>query len=291
MNYCKILSAKGAEQLIEKALSRSEANLKPDSRYQTHVIEWSLGRLGGKQSAQFFYKDNAQETLAAAQGIYIISPGGEVPASAMSGLASSIADRGYAVFVVLHPQNLAIIDIVSGRGNAAINLASRLKDDITSIKGLDLSILQSQQKEIYLFGHSLGGATLAAAIHDQNPNSPVDGIVLYGTAQLVSLPGKKSLSGRPLALLFGENDGLSAGDIPGFLKIFEIEYQQSNFIPDRSPRNSMTIYQQIEGLNHFCIITDSTVGNANLKKRDGSGFEHGECLNRIIETMEQLGFL
>ena len=287
MNYCKTISPQGARQLIAEASAQHEET--PFNSYQTQRVEWQLGGIFGKQSALFYFKDSIESTISKAKGIYIISPGGEIPATAMSGLAEALSDKGFATFIVQYPKDLAILDTVSGRGNAALNLAERLKHHPESIQSVDFSSLQPLA--IHLFGHSLGGATLGSEVIKPLEQSSVAQIVLYGTAQFVKMPGQTPLSHRPLALLFGEHDGLSHGSIPGFLKNYGLSYQADDFSPHASPDEAAIVYQQLKGLNHFCIISDQNVGNPSIKKKDGTGPAPQLCLEQLLGTMEQLGFL
>ncbi len=288
MNYCKILSPAGAEALLQKAAERFERDADSEG-LKTKQVEWNLGGIKGKQSALFYYEGSPEATLSQAKGIYIISPGGEIPAEAMWGLAEGLHKQGFATFTVQYPKQLAIIDSVSGRGNSALNLAERLRKEPSSLTGLGLS--SPINYDVRIIGHSLGGATLASEIYKADADRNVSHIVLYGAAQFVKFPGNAELPNRPLAILFGQNDGLSRSSIPGFLKSFDLSFDPADFTAHKSPLQENVVYQQIAELNHFCIISDQSVGNGMLKKKDGQGLAPEQCLSRLLSTLGQLGFL
>ncbi len=284
MNYCKLISPAGARELL---LDRARSQ--PTPAISKRTISWPVSPLLGEQSAEMYMATSDwQQAMATAKGSYIISPGGGIPSAAMIGLASQIVQRGYIVFVVQHPSDLAILDIVSGRGNAAVRLARLLKTAALADADMDLSALAT--KPVSLFGHSLGGATLSREILQNPEQDYADRIVLYGTAELVNFARDSSVENRPLALFFGEADRLSEANIPGFIQDFGFDDPDS-FALQRSQKFPDIVYQRLEGLNHFCIVSDQTAGSAVLKLADGNGKEPPVCIDRLLDSMQAADFL
>ena len=246
---------------------------------QTRVF-WELGFPFGSQSALVYQPDEHRQL----RGVYIISPGGELPSEAMSGLAKAFADEGYFSFIVEHPQNLAILDTISARGNAAVNLAEAIRSD--TLVGLEATPLS--ELPIYLFGHSLGGATLSKAVYGRS--LAVDGVVLYGVGQIITWPSRKRASGPALAVLIGENDGLSPKGLPAYLKPLGVSFEEQDPLA-YSNLDASIVYKRIKGLNHFCIVTDQTKGNPILKARDGQGPSHSSCLAELMGQLSELNML
>lgn len=277
MNYCKILSPAGALKLVQQQLA-AKATAREIS---TQKIEWK-GGLASTQSALLWLHGDAATAVESAKATFIISPGAEIPPEAMSGLADHITELGYLVLLVQYPNNSAILDSFNGHGNSAVNLAKAIKTKPQDISGIVAKSLQS--KPVYVLGHSLGGATLGDEIFHKNTASTFDHIFLYGTASFVKI-GDKIPTSSPVTLLFGENDGVSAKDIPTVLKTFDITYVPDVFTPVPSKTYTNVLYQRLKGLNHFCIITDQSVGNASVKKNDGVGLDPEACVPALVEAL------
>ena len=113
----------------------------------------------------------------------IFYPGGFVYPEAYSPLCYKISERGYRVFLVKMPLNLAVL-----KPNAAQKIIDEFNLD-----------------KVVLAGHSLGGAMEAKFVYD-NPNK-IRGLIL-----LAAYPGKQNnISNYNIKVLsvFSELDGLS----------------------------------------------------------------------------------
>lgn len=274
MNYCKLISPRGAAQLLDEQI---QAKASPREADIWHRIDWK-----GAKGAYVLAQGQLDDTVAAAQASFLISPGAEVPPKAMQGLARELASRGYLPIVIEYQNNNSILEGLLGR-NSPSDLAQKIRKDPSSIEGFDARPLQA--KPIYILGHSLGAATLAGEVFRKGQPSSFDHIFLYGATSFVRLGGTDEPSATPLTFLFGENDGLSGPKIPNFLAGFGIEFnpQSDEAIP--STRYPQVQARFLKGLNHFCIVSDSAVGNAGLKKKDGPGLDTAACVASLAAAL------
>lgn len=192
--------------------------------------------------------------------VVIISPGGEIPAAAMSGLAEKLAAKGHVVYVVEYLLNLAIT-----QQNNSAKLAENLKTEV--IDALPASIQKLQQDPttaFHVFGHSLGGAVLGAQIGVED--SAFSSITLLGVSSLVSKPETTLVN---TSFILGELDGLA----------------------DRSTTKALASelgasFELLSKVNHFCVITDKEAGAADKRAEDlSTDISHDECLETIIEAL------
>lgn len=281
MNYCKLLSDEGALALVQNQLAAQAAGTRIDASWQQ--AEWP-GPRGGTQSALVPVLPEGSEGAKEIRGSFIISPGAEVPAEAMSGLANRLAEDGYLSFVVRYPNNSSLIENLTGRGNSAVNLAEKIKSAPEQIKGIDASSLKG--KPVYVIGHSLGGATLAGEIFRNGAPSVFDHIFLYGVTSFIKLGGTQVPSSSPITFIFGENDGLSGSKVANFLKGYSIPYAAGDFELQTSQTYPQLKAQSLAQLNHFCIISDSSVGNGGLKKKDGPGLAPEACVDALALALQ-----
>ncbi len=277
MNYCKLLSPAGARQLLTEQIVSKGGNVSEREAATWQKIEWK-----GASGAYVLTQGHLEEAVAAAAATFIISPGAEIPPTAMSGLAQQLAQRGYLAIVMQYPNNNSILEGLSGKSSAA-TLATFIKTAPQEIKGFNAKPLTG--KPVYVVGHSLGGATLASEIFRKGQPSVFDHIFLYGTSSFVKIGGSNVPTSSPMTFLFGEHDGLSGKNIPKFLSDFSISFDPQSFDLQTSSRYPSISYQQIQGLNHFCIVTDTSVGNSGLKKKDGPGLEPDACVAALAQAL------
>jgi len=231
----------------------------------------------------------------ALKGSTIISPGGAVPALAMRGLARLIASKGYAVYIVHYPLDYAIVEKITLRNNSAFNLAGILRSgNLEKLKGVPAELVDYYKGHpdhpIIGFGHSLGGAILGGAIYGEE--NPFTRIVLYGTSSFVKSKEDTQVRAKQLTLLFGSEDGLTikSGDDfkthcgllgntnesqPGLCKVEGTELM-ARLIPE---------------LNHFCIISDMSVGVKDKKEQDRTGLTPSLCIERLVDEMTRMELL
>jgi hypothetical protein len=85
----------------------------------------------------------------------VVSPGADIPPSAMSGFAQQLAGKGVAVYVVKYLGNKAIL-----QQNLAYDLVQQLNKTPEKIQNLQPALVSAHKAQVStsLFGHSLGGA-------------------------------------------------------------------------------------------------------------------------------------
>ncbi|SFC22468.1 Alpha/beta hydrolase family protein [Alkalibacterium subtropicum] len=143
-------------------------------------------------------------------GQIVLYQGGLVENAAYLPLAMKLSEQGYQVFIPDMPVNLAILDT----------------DAIEEIKEANPS-----EKEWWLAGHSLGGAS--AAIYAEEHAEQIDGLVF-----LAAYPSDNSdLSDSDLSILS------ITGSQDGILDTEQFE-QTKRLLPEE------TVYAEIEGGNH-----------------------------------------
>ena len=187
----------------------------------------------------FFYKSTV-----------IISPDAYVPSEAMSGLASALASTGRIVFVMKYLKNLAIAPNQSGK--IAV-LAEILKNKPEMLKQLDPTLIEifKAPMPMSIVGHGMGGTILGDYIG--KPNSTFIRIALFGVNSFAKEPNESFLK---LGLFVGSKDGLIIGDQKSQDKLLKTE---SRLGVERT---------MLEGLNHFCIVSDSKVGDVKYRNKD-----------------------
>ncbi|NRA68777.1 MAG: hypothetical protein HRU19_30115 [Pseudobacteriovorax sp.] len=217
------------------------------------------------------------------KGTAIVSPGGAIPSTAMSGLAEGLAKEGFVVFVVRYPLNLAIIP---GGWNKVFSLAKLVKnnpDRIRLDRSEDPSALAlaterfTSNSRVVVVGHSLGGAILG---HRFGMETDVDQFYLVGVDSLV-LPPSNPIA--DVTLLVGENDCLAnpAGNenltcpqpaaSDKLLELADYLQQDPTILP---------------GVNHFCIISDPEVGDADKRAEDGPGLASSACIDILVSFID-----
>lgn len=115
----------------------------------------------------------------------IFYPGGKVESDAYSLFLNRISQKGYAVFLVDMPFNLAVFDIDAAE---------------------DIIETNSHINEWYLVGHSLGGSM--AAIFAEKTDKELAGLVLLAAYSTVDL----SQANFPVLSLYGSEDKVIARD-------------------------------------------------------------------------------
>ncbi len=174
------------------------------------------------------------------QSVLFLNPGGLIPALAMSDLAEALAQKGHLVFVLDNPNQLPIQAIT-----LAPDLAAIFKKDHQLIQGLSEVLKAKNLKDLPLraLGHSLGGAVLGAELG--KASTLFQEIILIGVSRLISTPERLSTK---VSMLLGEKDGLAL---------------KSNVDQLAVKLNTTTIL--IPGVNHFCIVSDPSVGAPDKK--------------------------
>jgi hypothetical protein len=297
MNYCKLLAVDGLQKLVRDIHAKNFDFVSLDERLSAD--EWLPSdiklaevefnpRFGNvlAQKASLFYPASSSQIT----GIYIMSPGGGIPPLTMRGFAQGLVRRGYLTFIVHYPNDLAILEKITGSNNSAINLAKiiRAKGE-REINGLPSKFQNLSSMRIIAFGHSLGGAILGEALFGSD--NPFDSIVTYGTTSYVDAK-KRPLAAKSYFSFLGEADGLSLSDatrLPTYLAQYGFQkdlgagrYQ----IPDQ--QNYLEI---IPKLSHFCIVPDLSVDGFGKKKaaKDRSGPPPDECLKALMNKLEERG--
>jgi hypothetical protein len=197
-----------------------------------------------------------------------ISPGAKIPPAAMSGLAESLASTGRIVFVMRYLNNLPIIP---GQAAQIGALADLFKNQPEKLNGLDPALVKVDKSSMSfsIVGHSLGGAVLGDYI--EKPNSLFSHVALYGVNSFAKDPKQVSVK---LGLFIGSKDGLMIGDQEAKDKVLKVETLLGTKRTD------------LEDLNHFCIISDSTVGDTDKKDKDLPGLSSEACITVLSETLD-----
>jgi hypothetical protein len=187
----------------------------------------------------FFYKSTV-----------IISPDAYIPSEAMSGLATALASTGRIVFVMKYRKNLAIGPSQSGKIAA---LAEILRSKPEMLNQLDPALVEifKAPMPMSIVGHGMGGTILGDYIG--KPNSIFIRVALFGVNSFATEPNESFLK---LGLFVGSKDGLIIGD----------QKSQDTLLKTESRlKIERTI---LEGLNHFCIVSDSKVGDTKYRNKD-----------------------
>jgi len=174
------------------------------------------------------------------EGHIVFYQGGLVESAAYLPLAKSLSEEGYQVFIPQMPLELAILDT----------------DAIEDIKEANPS-----EKEWWLAGHSLGGAS--AAIYAEENAEELAGLIF-----LAAYPGEgNDLSGSnlPVLSITGSQDGIMNPE----------QYEQTKaLLPEH------TSYAEIEGGNH------SNFGYYGYQDGDGaSTLSRKEQLDETIQLI------
>lgn len=121
-----------------------------------------------------------------------------------------------------------------------------------------------------IVGHSMGGAILGDYIG--KPDSPITHVALYGVNSFAKDPKQVSVK---LGLFIGSKDGLMIGDQEAQDKLSKAESLLG------TKRTVLT------DLNHFCIISDSTVGDEKYKERDlATNLSSESCITQLSKTLD-----
>ena len=223
------------------------------------AIRVEKGFLPGRPSALAWFP-SAQPKAA-----LLINPGAQIPAAAMADMGAAGAAAGYATYII---ENAANLPILPGNSDNIGEVAEILAKDPAQFKNLPkaMRIAHETGLKIYAIGHSMGGAVLTADI--ERTNSPLSGIILLGVSKLVAKPKSVQV---PLTFAFGENDKVTSQPE---IKVLAKELSANTI--------------KIEGVNHFCIVSDAKVGAAEFRARDGlalAGLNARNCADRVISTL------
>jgi hypothetical protein len=198
--------------------------------------------------------------LATYRDVLLLNPGGQIPALAMSGLAEAYARAGSIVYVLENTMNLAILS-----PRLPAEFAAALRNNLENIGDIPNAVKVAQTSDLpfRVLGHSLGGAVLGE--ESGNANSLFQEILLLGVSRLVKKPNAATIK---VTILLGENDGLAAREGVDLLAQF---FKTSTVL--------------LPAVNHFCIITDSTVGAADKKAQDRpTALSSAECVEALVRA-------
>ena len=150
-------------------------------------------------------------------------------------------------------------------------LADLFKNQPEKLNGLDPALVKVDKSSMSfsIVGHSLGGAVLGDYI--EKPNSLFSHVALYGVNSFAKDPKQVSVK---LGLFIGSKDGLMIGDQEAKDKVLKVETLLGTKRTD------------LEDLNHFCIISDSTVGDTDKKDKDLPGLSSEACITVLSETLD-----
>lgn len=204
----------------------------------------------------------------------ILSPGAAVPPDALSGLASALASTGRIVFVMSYFNNLPIIPGQASKIGKLMNLLKENPDGLNSLDPLLVNEYKTKRElPVSLVGYSAGGAILGSYIADSE--SPAKKVALYGVSTFVSPPDKIAAN---IGLFIGSKDGLLLGDDQAKEKVVKAEALLSK---------KRTI---LDGLNHFCIVSDPNVGAPDYRARDlPTNLTSNQCIAALTQALD--GFL
>ena len=134
-----------------------------------------------------------------------------------------------------------------------------------------------------VLGHSLGGAALGSLVY--SAENPFDHSIFYGTSSFIK-PNNPSLNENVrISFLFGENQGTMISKpqvIQEFSDEFRISEKSSNGL---SSKDGLRTLQVVPELNHFCVISDLTVGDKSRREGDGSGPKPSECAEKLVNFL------
>jgi hypothetical protein len=296
MHYCKLPTVEGLRELI-RDLSGGDLDGVPFAD-PALASPAELGGEGVDVHEVRVTRTGQRATLyvpseGTVRGTYLLSPGGQIPAASMRGLARALALRGQATYVVHYPRDLALWDQLSRRMVGALAFGWILRaGDLRELEGMPPPLL-ARYREVDLplrvLGHSLGGAVLSRAVFAGE--DPFDAIVLYGTTSFIRWPGGR-VRARRLHALLGRQDGLSLRGPEDFARYQRLlgateSVAESRF---RSPDRRVTL-EILPELNHFGLVTDRDVGVRSLRLRDGPGLPPEETIARLVEHLEAQGLL
>ncbi|MCF8009123.1 MAG: alpha/beta hydrolase [Halanaerobiales bacterium] len=190
----------------------------------------------------FFKAENNYDTA------FIFYQGGRVEELSYAPICEKLRKKGYSVFLVKMPFNLAVFDL-----DRAKMILDEYKDDI---------------RNWYLIGHSLGGSMAASYLNDVNDKK------LKGLILLASYPAESvDLSNKDFEVL---SITASQDEI--------LDQKKYNTTKDNLPFN--TVYKQIEGGNHAGFGNygvQSGDGKIKIKKEEQWDY----TVNLIIDFINQ----
>jgi len=201
----------------------------------------------------------------------ILSPGAAIPPEAIRGLASSLAATGRIVFVMSYFNNLPIIPGQSGKIGKLIELLKRNPDSLNGLNPLLVNEYRGNNElPVSLFGYSAGGAILGGYIADSE--SPAKHVALYGVSTFVNPPAAISTK---VGLFIGSKDGLLLGDEEAKQKVIKAETLLA--------KKRTTL----DGLNHFCIVSDPNVGAPDYRARDlATKLTSDQCIASLTQAVD-----
>ena len=203
----------------------------------------------------FFYKSTV-----------VISPGANITAEAMNGLAISLANTGRIVFVMKYIEKLGTSE---GQAGALAELLKKMPEKVSNLDPNLVKVFESSLP-ISIVGHSMGGSILGDYI--SKTESPFTHVALYGVSSFTKKP--KQVTAK-VALFIGSKDGLMIASQDAKAKLHKVE--------------SILGVKRImlENLNHFCIISDSTLGDPKDKKRDlSTNISSEACINEFAYQLD-----
>lgn len=304
MSYCKVVTPSSAARLLVDIASGdhdripfenpedADLELAAGPLHSAARVSWG-GLFGGVVSQKaLLFVDKDYEMSGDYRGTCLISPGAYIPSVSMRGLAKEIATKGYVVFVLEYPDDLAFWDALDPRKTSYFNLADFIKRRKTEkIRGLLPSVrsfYSGDTSPVVIVGHSHGGAALGPVVFGRE--NPFDRIILSGVASFIKAPWQRTARAENVDLFFGGEESKSQETLERALKELSI-----GLVPDpdgvyRSDTSDRTM-QLIDGLNHFGIISDMNVGMDRIRDADGDGAKPSESVQIFVETLVNRGSL
>ncbi|MCP4133768.1 MAG: hypothetical protein GY754_22560 [bacterium] len=304
MNYCKVLTpsdaarilidlaAKNFDKIPFNSPNTAPLDLASGNEYSASAINWYgvIGDHFSQEALMFVNKDYEQSGNF--KGTCMISPGGFIPAISMRGLAKEIASRGYVVFIIKYPTDLAFWESMDHREGSAVNLATLIKDkqldEINGLSSAAADFYSAGSSPMIVLGHSLGGAALGSLIFDDP--YPFDNIILYGVTSFIKMPWQNSPAADSVDLFIGINELKTSKKINKVLTELSINLEADADGIHRSSGSNRT-FEFIPELSHFCIISDMQVGSSSKREKDGLGPAPSESVEIFVDHLAGRGLL
>lgn len=304
MSYCKVFTPSAAASLIQdlangnhdkipfKNAQKADLDLAAGPFHSAANVSWN-GLVGDAFSQKaVLFVDNDYRDSGEYQGTCIISPGGFIPAISMRGLAKEIATEGYVVFIIEYPTDLAFWEAIDLRESSYLNLTNLIKQQKTEkIQGLFPSVASfysGNTSPVIIVGHSLGGAALGPVVFGKE--NPFDRIILSGVASYIKAPWQKTVRADNVDLFFGSKESKTEDTIEKVRKELSLDLDPDSEGIYRSSSSNRTM-QFIDGLNHFGIISDMSVGMDMIRNSDGDGKKPSESVQIFVEHLADRGLL
>ena len=302
MYYCKMFAPTAFGQIVRDVAAVNFDRIPfADPSHVDSAEAWGDGLIAGEVSFDgLFWEAFPRKAIVVypkrlpLKGTYIVSPGGVVPPLAMRALVKKIAARGFVVFIVRYPKDLAIIETVTLRQNSAVNLGvilhARQTEKLSGLPEQLVSFYRTGGKPLRLFGQGLGGAILSEAVFGEA--NVFDDIVLYGTTSFVDESFRREIHAKRFYSFIGDADGLGLSAADSF-NVYRGGLGATQKVgPGRYKNPGGEIFAElVPGYNHFCIVGDMNVGASHQRAKDRDGPPPSSCINGLVKVFAQRGLL